>query len=84
MFKQLLAQLPRAVNETFDPVFALLIQKDTRSCVSHRDKPPLRRHLNRDRSRFLSARCQNTEYALENSSNEFYEFFFNFSTLYRA
>lgn len=36
MFKQLLAQLPRAVNETFDPVFALLIQKDTRFCVSHR------------------------------------------------
>lgn len=49
----------RAVNETFDPVFALLIQKDTRSCVSHRDKPPLR-HLNR--CRILSL-CENIEYA---------------------
>lgn len=41
-------------------VFALLIQKDTRSCVSHRDKPPLRRHLNRDRCRVLSVHCENT------------------------
>lgn len=60
MFKQLLAQLPRAVNETFDPVFALLIQKDTRSCVSHRDKPPLRRHLNRDRCFQLAVKTPNT------------------------